>query len=107
MKHRPFSLTTAAVLGAALLASAPLVASDAPYYVLDGFGGVHAGGGAPVMSPATPYFGTMQAADLEIAVVGYYVLDVLGTVHAGGGASPFSPATPYFGVNVARDLELR
>ena len=36
------------------------------YYVLDAFGGVHAGGGAPVLLPATPYFGFNVAQDLEL-----------------------------------------
>ena len=76
------------------------------FYVLDGLGGVHEGGGAPVLSPATPYFGFDVAADLELASTGYYVLDGYGGVHAGGGAPVMSPATPFWGWDVARDLEL-
>jgi hypothetical protein len=33
---------------------------------LDGYGGVHTLGGAPVLSPATPYFGFDAARDLEL-----------------------------------------
>jgi len=78
----------------------------APGYVLDGLGGLHPGGGAAPMSPATPYFGFDIAVDLELAATGFYVLDGFGGVHAGGGALPLSPPTPYFGFNVAADLEL-
>jgi len=35
-------------------------------YVLDGFGGVHAMGGAPVLAPATLYFGWDIARDIEL-----------------------------------------
>jgi hypothetical protein len=76
------------------------------YYVLDGYGGVHAGGNAQAMTPSTPYFGWDIAKDLELATTGYYALDGYGGVHAGGGASAMSPAAPYFGWNIARDLEL-
>jgi hypothetical protein len=76
------------------------------YYVLDGYGGIHAGGNAQAMTPATPYFGFDIAKDLELAETGYYVLDGYGGVHAGGGASEMSPAAPYFGWNIARDMEL-
>ena len=77
-----------------------------PHYVLDGFGGVHAGDGAPTMSPATPYFGFDVAVDMELAANGYYVLDALGGVHAGGGALLMAPPTPYFGFPAAANLEL-
>ena len=36
------------------------------FYVLDGLGGVHAGGGAPLLNPATPYFGFDITRDLEL-----------------------------------------
>lgn len=77
-----------------------------PHYVLDGFGGVHAGDGAPTMSPGTPYFGFDVAVDMELAANGYYVLDALGGVHAGGGAPVMNPPTPYFGFPAAANLEL-
>jgi hypothetical protein len=78
------------------------------YYVLDGYGGVHAGGSVAALSPATPYFGWDIAKDLELtpAGTGYYVLDGYGGIHAGGTASAMSPVTPYFGWNIAKDLEL-
>ena len=38
-----------------------------PYFVLDGFGGVHPAGGAPALTaPPAPYFGFDIAKDLEI-----------------------------------------
>ena len=75
------------------------------HYVLDGFGGVHAGGAAPVLLPAAPYFGFDVARDLEIWRDGYYVLDGFGGVHVGGNAPVLAPATPYFGFDVAVDAE--
>ena len=63
--------------------------------VLDRFGGVHPGGGASVMLPATSYFGFDVARDLELAN-SFFVLDGFGGVHEGGGASPMIPPTPYF-----------
>ena len=61
-------------------------AQQGHHYVLDAYGGIHAGGGAPVLSPATPYFGFDVAVDMEFAAtVGFYVLDAYGGVHAGGG----------------------
>jgi hypothetical protein len=74
-------------------------------YVLDGYGGVNSGGGAPVMSPATPYFGFDVARDLELASTGYYVLDGWGGLHAGGGA-PVMAGPPYFGFDASADFEL-
>ncbi len=73
--------------------------------VLDRFGGVHTGGGASVMLPATSYFGFDVARDLELTN-SFFVLDGFGGVHAGGGASPMIPATPYFGFDIAADMEL-
>lgn len=86
------------------------------YYVLDGFGGVHAGGGAPVISAPTPYFGFDIAKDIVYVppgsgagAGGYLVLDGFGGVHVGGSISGFSvtPRTPYFGFNVARAIAVR
>ncbi len=77
-----------------------------PHYVLDGFGGVHAGDGAPTLSPTTPYFGFDVAVDMELAASGFYVLDAMGGVHAGGGAMVLNPPTPYFGFPAAANLEL-
>ncbi len=76
------------------------------YYVLDGFGGVHAGGAAPVLAPSTPYWGWDVALDLELAPIGYYVLDRLGGVYPGGGAPGLAPGTPDWGWDIAGDLEL-
>lgn len=106
--------TAAAVVGLAAVASAQ---NHAEHYVLDGFGGVHAGGGAPVISPGTPYFGFDVAADIAFVAVGttvangngILVLDKFGGVHRGGAlvAHPPGGATPYFGFDIARALTLR
>lgn len=51
------TLSVVVVLALAIFFAASAYAHHAQYYVLDGFGGVHAGGGAPVITPGTPYFG--------------------------------------------------
>jgi hypothetical protein len=119
MKRRFFPMFAMFVttLAASTLALPALSQNHAEHYVLDGFGGVHAGGGAPVISPATPYFGFDVAADLEFVAVGtaaatgngLLVLDKFGGVHRGGAlvAQPPGGATPYFGFNVARAISLR
>ena len=78
------------------------------YYVLDGYGGVHAGGGASNFVSAPPYFGWDIARDLELnpASGGGYILDGYGGLHAAGGAAAISPPTPYFGWDIARTVEL-
>ncbi len=83
-------------------------ASAQDMYALDGFGGVHAVNGAPIMSPPTAYFGFDVAEAIEVLPggAGYYVLDAFGGLHAGGGAPPPSSVPPYFGFDVARDLSL-
>lgn len=102
----------------ALFSTAPdLSANHAQYYVLDGFGGVHAGGGAPVISPSTTYFGFDIAKDLAFVAqatsisVGdsILVLDGFGGVHAGGALASDapSPGTPYFGFDIARAIAYR
>ena len=85
------------------------------FYVLEAFGGVHAGGGAPAISPLTPYFGFDVAEDIEYfpsdasGSAGILVLDKLGGVHPGGGlaASPPLGPTPYFGFDAARAIVRR
>ena len=107
----------------AVLALAIVIASLTPghtrasisgYYVLDAFGGVHAGGGAAALLPATPYFGFPIARDLELWfecswptcwLAGYYVLDGFGGLHTAGTAPPVSPPLPYFASDVAEDFE--
>lgn len=102
----------------ALLLSTPVLAQDhAAHYVLDAFGGVHAGGGAPVISPATPYFGFDVATDIAYIPVGtgtaqgdgILVLDKWGGVHTGGSLSYAPPLgrTPYFGFDAARAIVYR
>jgi hypothetical protein len=104
-------------LGVLLLFSIPLLSQYAPFYVLDGYGGVHAGGGAPAISPATPYFGWNIARDIAHLPVatsdtnygdGILVLDGYGGVHLGGKLSGVSvAATPYFGFDIAKSLTFR
>ena len=85
------------------------------YYVLDGFGGVHSGGGAPAVFPQTPYFGFDAAVDIVYIPPGasgndgVLVLDALGGVHAGGAIAggSLAPATPYFGFDIARGIAAR
>ena len=91
--------------------------NHAPHYVLDAFGGVHAAGGAPVIAPATPYFGFDVAQSIEYVPIGtaaasgdgILVLDKWGGVHRGGAlvANPPSSSTPYFGFDAARDIAFR
>ncbi len=75
-------------------------------YVLDGFGGLHSGGGAPMLNSPTPYFGFDVARDMELGSLGFYVLDGFGGLHSGGGAFPMNPGPPYFGFDAGVDLEL-
>ncbi len=96
---------------------APAQAQDGQYYVLDGFGGVHAAGGAATITPATPYFGFDIARDLTFVPLGnaighgdgVLVLDGFGGVHAGGAlaADPPSSTPPYFGFDIARAIVYR
>jgi hypothetical protein len=90
-------------------------AQQSGYYILDGFGGVHAGGGAPKVLPPTPYFGFDVAEDIVYVPPGtqgrdgVLVLDAFGGVHRGGAIAvdSLAPATPYFGFDVARGIALR
>ena len=101
----------------AVLLAAPAVGQHAQYYVLDGFGGVHAAGGAAVISPATPYFGFDVAADIAYVPLGtaaghgdgILVLDEFGGVHSGGAlaSAPPVPSPPYFGFRVAKAISYR
>ena len=104
-------------VGFVLLSAVALVAQYAPFYVLDGYGGVHGGGGAPVITPATPYFGWDIARDFFYVPTstsdtnygdGLLVLDGFGGVHTGGKLSTVSlPASPYFGWDIARAIAFR
>lgn len=116
------SISRLVVLTAMTLAVSALVGNaaaqnHAEHYVADGFGGVHAGGGAPAIVPATPYFGFDVVADIEYVAVGtptaigngVLVLDKFGGVHKGGALAAHPPAgvTPYFGFDVARAMTVR
>jgi hypothetical protein len=93
----------------ALAIATPVVGQKSSYYVLDGFGGVHAGGGAPSIS-GTPYFGFDIAKDIAYVAAGngngVLVLDGFGGVHQ-AGLGPVAPSTPYFGFNIARAIAYR
>jgi hypothetical protein len=114
--RRPFWLAAGALV-AVLVVAGDIGAQAAQYYVLDGFGGVHAGGGAPAISPGTPYFGFDIAKDVvyipfgagAVHGDGVFVLDGFGGVHAGGKLPPVPPSgrTPYFGFNIARAIAYR
>jgi len=86
----------------------PVFVPTGSLYVLDRFGGVHAGGGAPGLIPPSTYFGWNIARDLELTPAGggIYVLDGYGGVHRGGAAPVLTPTTTYFGWDIARDMEL-
>jgi hypothetical protein len=102
---------------ALFIISTPSFSQTWPYYVLDGYGGVHAGGGAATISPATPYFGWDIAKGIDYFAVansasnyghGILVLDGYGGVHKGGKLLGQSiSATPYFGWDIARDIVAR
>ncbi len=73
-----------------------------PYYVLDGFGGLHPGDGAAPPANLPPYFGYDIARDLALTGPGKgLVLDGYGGVHAFGGEQPPTPSTAYFGFDAA------
>ena len=118
MRARRLAAMAAALLGMVILGDAtPAAGQEGQFYVLDGFGGVHAGGGAPAMSPATPYFGFDVAVDFTYVPAhqtiggesGILVLDAFGGVHSGGPLrfDPPSGATPYFGFSAARAIIYR
>lgn len=82
-------------------------AQSAQYYVLDGFGGVHAGGGAAAIAPATPYFGFDVAQDIAYlprsgsrsgGVMAYWSLTASAACTQGGAllSSSPNPRPPYF-----------
>jgi len=117
MRHRAVFLFAAAAVVLAAGAMPAHAQLHAQYYVLDAFGGVHAGGGAPLLSPAPPYFGFDVAADIAFLPVGtgavagdgMLVLDKWGGVHLAGAltADPPVGATPYFGFDAARAIVRR
>jgi hypothetical protein len=104
--------------GFLLLLSPPSYAQYVPYYVLDGYGGVHAGGGAAAITTnKPPYFGWDIARALNYVPVGYsgnyghgvLVLDGFGGIHVGGNlwSTAPNPKTFYFGFDIARDISFR
>ncbi len=117
MKTRVVFLVALVPFTAAAFSVPAHAQNHAQHYVLDAFGGVHAGGGAPLINPLTPYFGFDVAADIEFVPVGtgvaagdgILVLDKFGGVHKGGAlaAHPPSGGTPYFGFDAARAIVYR
>jgi hypothetical protein len=63
MKHRILTFLSLSVF-ILFIGSTLSLAQYFGYYVLDGFGGVHRGGGAPAITPGTPYFGWNIARDI-------------------------------------------
>ena len=100
-----------------LLCCTALFAQYAGFYVLDGYGGVHVGGGAAAISPSTPYFGWDIARDIAFIPVaysdsihgdGFLVLDGFGGIHRGGKLASISvTSSPYFGWDIARAMAFR
>lgn len=106
------------VLAGVAWAQAPEVTPipNQPFYVYDGFGGIHAGDGAPTIH-GLPYNSEQWYVDVEIVkvvcsddgaieFVGVWALDSLGGVHASDGVPAPVEATPYFGFMAAKDLEI-
>lgn len=99
-----------------LVAAAPAWAQHTQYYILDGYGGIHSGDGAPAITGA-PYFGWDIARDIAYIPVGtpssigdgMLVLDGFGGAHAAGAliADPSSTTPPYFGFDIARAIVRR
>lgn len=110
IRANPLFLLASACIGLLALATAAFAQNQAEYYVLDGFGGVHAGGGAPAVTGATPYFGFDIARSLVFVPGtngrGFLVLDGFGGVHRGGGLGPITQ-TPYFGFDIAKAIVYR
>jgi hypothetical protein len=87
------------------------------YYVLDGYGGVHAGGGAVAFSPGSHYFGWDISKAIAYIPVGTAVAQGDGLIqldgwgglwYAGALASdPPTGTTPWWGWNIARDIVYR
>ncbi len=114
MKNRAIFATAATLFVVAMFL--PAWAQHAEYYVLDGFGGVHSGDGAPAILGA-PYFGFDIARDIIYVPVGttsasgnaLLILDGFGGVHAVGALTADPPvfAPPYFGFDIARGIARR
>ncbi len=103
-------LSVMMVVTAAVFVASTGYAGHGQYYVLDGFGGVHAGGGAPTPPAGIPYFGFDIAKGIAYVPDtngdGLIVLDGFGGIHT-AGLSIGVTATPYFGFDVARDIVYR
>lgn len=99
----------------------PTVGQVNGYFILDGFGGIHAAGGAlgtmirstPGDDISIPFFGFDIARAIEVTPSGrgIYLLDGFGGVHKLGDAFKAFPlggpaATPIWGWDVAEDIEL-
>lgn len=95
---------------AVVLTGSNAYAQRAQFYVLDGFGGVHAGGGAAPVG-GIPYFGFDIAKGIAYipaaAGDGVVVLDGFGGVHPSTSLGAVAPVTPYFGFNIARAITYR
>ena len=75
--------------------------------VLDGWGGIHAFGGASISTAGAPYWSGWDIARslrLQPGGAGGWVLDGYGGIHAFGGASPIATPAYWSGWDIARDL---
>jgi hypothetical protein len=75
--------------------------------MLDGFGGLHTRGGAPLPSGGPYWNGWDIARDVTFAPAGGYVLDGWGGVHAVSGAPPISGSGYWNGWDIARAIVAR
>jgi hypothetical protein len=61
---------------------------------VDGFGGIHAFGNAPAITPGGywPNWDIVRGIAMASGGTGAYTLDGFGGIHAAGGAPPFFPS---------------
>ncbi len=77
-------------------------------YTLDGWGGLHADGGAPVLTSSGfwPYFNIARSIALFPDGQGGYMLDGYGGVHPIGNAPAVGPVAFWYGWDIARQIVL-
>jgi hypothetical protein len=110
------TVTTGSRAGAVRVgAAAPNVRGAAPMrlfhggYVLDGFGGIHAFGGAPDMESSAYWPGWVIARGIALRPdgAGGYVVDGFGSLHPFGAAPAVAVSTYWQGWDIARGVALR
>jgi hypothetical protein len=104
MEDAPFEIPVDAEIPAE---TAPRSAGSMGGYVLDGYGGITAFGGASLDTSGAPYW---RGWDIARALVvlpdrsGGWVLDGWGGIHAFGKAPPIQTPAYWYGWDIARDL---